>query len=193
MRHFLNDKECSSFFFFYFLSGQLCLVFSSINPARHGGFASSGHRAGNRCIGGAASRLVSLTPKYQGLQGPLFGRTVITWKPCAHISTVPQPALGSRRTPRHKPTKHPCLCSSCPIRAKFDIEFTTIGFLQCLKIASDRFCKSQRLRVCWVSVPRQGYCHETLLPSRWCQSSSWNQKIVCSHSFLFCCKAHVNK
>lgn len=30
--------------------------------------------------------------------------------------------------------------------AKFDVGFTTVGFFQCLKIAS--FCTSQRLRVC---------------------------------------------
>lgn len=55
-----------------------------------------------------------------------------------------------------------------PTCAKFDIGFTTIGFLQCLKIASDRFCKSRRLCVCvcCVSVHWQGYHHKTLLPSQ---------------------------
>lgn len=56
----------------------------------------------------------------------------------------------ARQHPPHRSlcqTSHPRLRSSLPTCAKSDVGFTTVGFLQCLKIASDRFCKSRRPRV----------------------------------------------
>lgn len=63
-------------------------------------------------------------------------------------------ALARQRLPHRSlcQTSHPRLRSSLPTCAKSDVGFTTVGFLQCLKIASDRFCKSRRPRVLCVGA-----------------------------------------
>lgn len=166
-----------------------------------GRFASSKRRAGNRCIRAEGTTTPWGTVWCHWLQSDGVCRA-----PCsaAHSSHEKNPTLTFALCPSQcweatglpNTSLQSILVSALtvPTRAKFDIGLTTIGFLQCLKIASNRFCKSRRLCVCvcCVSGPWQGCHHETLLPSRWCQSSSWNQQIVCSHSFLFYCKAQVN-